>query len=92
MHNSSKAVLKRQLLFIGSSIGVSFILTFMVGFLVCSIINTILFIAIVFEIRRQRLKALGKFGSEDKTRARNRNTKYQCERHETKISVFGMRL
>jgi hypothetical protein len=89
MYKSSKDVLRHQLMFIGCSIGLSFIFTFMFGFLVCSIINTVLFIAIVFYIRRQRLKALGKFGSGEETtwrgtepqiggRAKGLKLKYLC--------------
>lgn len=88
MHKRSKDVLTHQLMFVGSSIALSFILAFMFGFIVCSIVNTVLFIAIVFYIRRQQLKALGKFGSDEETtwrgaepqvgRAKGLKLKYLC--------------
>lgn len=75
-------------MFVGCSIGLSFILALMFGFLVCNIVNTVLFIAIVFYIRRQQLKALGKFGPDEETtwrgveplvgRARGLKLKYLC--------------
>jgi hypothetical protein len=93
MHKSSKDVLRHQLMFVGCSIGLSFIFTFMFGFLVCSIINTVLFIAIVFYIRRQRLKALGKFGSDETTTWRGKEPQIVAgQRFETKIPVFSMRI
>jgi hypothetical protein len=93
MHKSSKDVLRHQLMFVGCSIGLNFIFTFMIGFLVCNIVNTVLFISIVFYTRGQRLKALGKFGSDEETtwrgtepqigRAKSLKLKYLC-------LVFGL--
>jgi len=65
MDNRLKPVLKRQLLFVGVSLGISLVSTYFFGFLIGFTLNIVLFIAVVFYIRRKEMKALGLFGFGD---------------------------
>ncbi|MGC2429154.1 MAG: hypothetical protein WA421_19125 [Nitrososphaeraceae archaeon] len=65
MDNRLKPVLKRQLLFVGASLGISLVSTYFFGFLIGFTLNIALFIAVIFYIRRKQMKALGLFGFGD---------------------------
>lgn len=65
MDNNLKPVLKRQLLFVGGSLGLSLISTYFFGFLIGLTLNIVLFIAVIFYIRRRQMKALRLFGFGD---------------------------
>jgi hypothetical protein len=67
MDNGTRPVMKRQILFVGCSLGIGFVLTFLVGFLIGFIINMIILIAVALYIRKKRLKALRKSGFWDET-------------------------
>jgi hypothetical protein len=66
-NNDIKPVLKRQILFVAFSIGLSLVLTFFIGFLIGIVINMAIFTAVAFYIRRSRLITSKKSGFSGKT-------------------------
>jgi hypothetical protein len=62
MDSTLKPVLKRQLLFIGASLGIGLVLTYFFGFLIGYILNMAIFIGVMFYIRRRQINALRSFG------------------------------
>ena len=71
MDNTLKPVLKRQVLFIGASLGIYLVISYFFGFLVAFIVNTALFIGIILYIRKRQTDALRSFGFGDSS---NTNT------------------
>jgi hypothetical protein len=71
MDNTLKPVLKRQLLFIGASLGIYLVVSYFFGFFVAFIVNTALFIGIILYIRKRQNDALRPFGFGDSS---NTNT------------------
>lgn len=58
-------LMKRQLLFIGSSLGISMILTYFFGFLIGIAINIAIFLGLIFYIRKKQTNGLKSFGFSD---------------------------
>ncbi len=65
MGNNLKSDLKRQILFIGASLGLSLLFTYLFGFIVGFILNLAFFIGIMFYIRSRQMRALKSFGFSD---------------------------
>jgi hypothetical protein len=65
MGNNLKPDLKRQILFIGGSLGLSLLFTYLFGFIVGFILNLAFFIGIMFYIRSRQMRALKSFGFSD---------------------------
>jgi|ERR671934_687445 hypothetical protein len=65
MDSTLKPIIKRQLLFIGVSLGISLVLTYFFGFLIGIALNITILIGIIFYIRRTQIKALRSFGFSD---------------------------
>ena len=63
--NNLKSDLKRQILFIGASLGLSLLFTYLFGFIVGFILNLAFFIGIMFYIRSRQMRALKSFGFSD---------------------------
>ena len=57
--------LRRQLMFIGGSLGLSLLFTYLFGFLVGFVLNLVFFVGIMFYIRSKQLRALKSFGFSD---------------------------
>jgi hypothetical protein len=55
MNNSLKLIIKRQLLFMGVSLGIYFVVTYFFGFMAGFMVNLIVFLAVMFFIRRKQL-------------------------------------
>lgn len=58
-------MLKRQLLFVISSIGISFVITFLFGLIIGLTLNILLLVTSAFYIRTKQKKTLRKFGFDD---------------------------
>jgi hypothetical protein len=65
MDSTLKPIIKLQLLFIGASLGISLLLTYLFGFIAGITLNILIFIGIIFYIRRRQMKALRTFGFSD---------------------------
>jgi hypothetical protein len=84
MDNTLKPVLKRQVLFIGASLGIYLVISYFFGFLVAFIVNTALFIGIILYIRKRQTDALRSFGFGDSS---NTNTSSSSSRYPTESST-----
>lgn len=83
MDSTLKPIIKLQLLFIGASLGISILLTYLFGFIVGIALNIVIFIGIIFYIRRRQMKALRTFGFSDEQVGRGHTNsaaklKYLC--------------
>jgi hypothetical protein len=85
MDNTLKPVLKRQLLFIGASLGIYLVVSYFFGFFVAFIVNTALFIGIILYIRKRQNDALRSFGFGDTSS--NTNTSSSSRRYPTESST-----
>jgi hypothetical protein len=75
--------LRRQLMFIGGSLGLSLLFTYLFGFLVGFVLNLVFFVGIMFYIRSKQLRALKSFGFSDERVGRGffsgrTELKYSC--------------
>ncbi len=70
MDSTLKPVLKRQMLFIGASLGAGLTLTYFFGFLVGLTANIGIFMAAILYIRWRQQKALRSFGFSSQTAGR----------------------
>lgn len=70
MDSTLKPVLKRQMVFIGASLGAGLTLTYFFGFLVGLTANIGIFIAAILYIRWRQQKALRSFGFSGQTAGR----------------------
>ncbi len=70
MDSSLKPVLKRQVIFVGASLGVGLLLTYFFGFLVGITANVAIFVAAIFYIRYRQQKALRTLGLGSQTAGR----------------------
>ncbi len=75
--------LRRQLMFIGGSLGLSLLLTDLFAFLVGFILNLVFFVGIMFYIRSKQMRALKSFGFSDERIGRGffsgrTELKYSC--------------
>lgn len=83
MDSSLKPVLKRQVIFVGASLGTGLLLTYFFGFLVGITANIAIFVAAIFFIRWRRMKALRSLGFSSQTAGRGHERegvkiKYAC--------------
>ena len=67
MDGTLKPVLKRQLLFVGASLGTGLLFSYFFGFLVGLAANIAVLVGIMFYIRRKQLRALRSFGFGNET-------------------------
>ena len=91
MDSTLNPAVKRQLLFIGASLGISLVLTYFFGFLLGFALNIAIFIGIIFYIRKKQMKGLRSFGFSDERAGggyTNSGTglKYVCLSCEAKVS------
>ena len=70
MDSSLKPVLKRQLLFMGASLGTGLVVSYFFGFLIGLAANIGVLMAMVFYMRRRQQKAMKSFGFSDETAGR----------------------
>ena len=71
MNNRSlNPVLKQTLLFMGSSLGISFVIMYFLDFIAGIIVNIAIFIGAIFYIRRKQMNASGSIGFKGKSFAR----------------------
>ena len=62
MNNTLKPIIKRQLLFIGGSLAVCFVVSYVFGYFVGIILNMVIFVGILFYVRKKQLSALKSLG------------------------------
>jgi hypothetical protein len=86
MDNTLKPVLKRQLLFIGASLGIYLVVSYFFGFFVAFIVNTALFIGIILYIRKRQNDALRPFGFGDSSNT-NTSSSSSSSRYPTESST-----
>ena len=91
MDSTLNPAVKRQLLFIGASLGISLVLTYFFGFLLGFALNIAIFIGIIFYIRKKQTKGLRSFGFSDERAGggyTNSGTglKYVCLSCDAKVS------
>lgn len=67
MDSTLKPVLKRQILFIGASLGTGLIFSYFFGFMIGLAANVAVLVGIMFYIRRKQLRAMKSFGFGDET-------------------------
>jgi hypothetical protein len=65
MDSTLNPAVKRQLLFIGASLGISLVLTYFFGFLVGFALNIAIFLGIIFYIRKKQTQGLRSLGFSD---------------------------
>ena len=65
MDSTLNPAVKRQLLVIGASLGISLVLTYFFGFLLGFALNIAIFIGIIFYIRKKQTNGLKSFGFSD---------------------------
>lgn len=70
MDGTLKPVLKRQVIFVGASLGAGLLLTYFFGFLVGMTANVAIFMAAIFFIRYRQQKALRSLGLGSQTAGR----------------------
>ena len=70
MDSSLKPVIKRQVIFVGASLGAGLVLTYFFGFFVGMAANVAIFVAAIFFIRWRQQKALRSLGFSDETAGR----------------------
>jgi hypothetical protein len=80
MDGSLKPVIRRQLLFMGMSLGIYLVVTYFFGFLAGFIANTAVLVAVMFLIRKKRPNALRLFGFSNESTYSNQEIrlKYSC--------------
>ena len=80
MDESLKPLIKRQLLLMGVSLGIYFVVTYFLGFMAGFIANIAVLLAIIFFIRRNQPNALRMFGFSNKNTYSNHEIKlkYSC--------------
>jgi hypothetical protein len=80
MDESLKPLIKRQLLLMGVSLGIYFVVTYFFGFMAGFIANIAVLLAIIFFIRRKQPNALRMFGFSNKSTYSNHEIKlkYTC--------------
>ena len=66
MNNTLKPIIKRQLLFIGGSLAVCFVVSYVFGYFVGIILNMVIFVGILFYIRRKQIMEQRSLGSDGK--------------------------
>ena len=91
MDSTLNPAVKRQLLFIGASLGISLVLTYFFGFLLGFALNIAIFIGIIFYRRKKQTKGLRSFGFSDERAGggyTNSGTglKYVCLSCDAKVS------
>ena len=79
MNNPLIPLLKRLLLLIGVGIGIYLVLSYFFGLLVSFIVNTALFIGIIFYIRKKQTAGLRLFGFDDNNN-NNSNDQYGIDK------------
>jgi hypothetical protein len=67
MDSTLKPALKRQILFIGASLGTGLVVSYFFGFLIGLAANMAVLVGIMFYIRRKQLRALRSFGFGNET-------------------------
>jgi hypothetical protein len=67
MDSTLRPVLKRQILFIGASLGTGLIVSYFFGFLIGLAANIGVLIGIMFFMRRRQMRAMKAFGFGDET-------------------------
>ncbi len=70
MDSTLKPVLKRQILFIGASLGTGLLVSYFFGFLIGLAANIAVLVGIMFYIRRRQMRAMRAFGFGDETAGR----------------------
>ncbi|MEM2139947.1 hypothetical protein [Nitrososphaera sp.] len=70
MDSSLKPVIKRQVIFVGASLGAGLLLTYFFGFFVGMAANVAIFVAAIFFIRWRQQKALRSLGLGSQTAGR----------------------
>jgi hypothetical protein len=99
-NNKINSVIKRQLLFIGGSLGLYFMITYFFGFLIAFIVNTALFVVIMFYIRKSQLRSFeftderGEGGLFDNGRQKLKYTCLSCgtEVHSLRCTKCGSKM
>src|ERR671931_1465569 len=90
MDNTIKSMLKLQILFVGVSVGISFIVTYFFGFMIGSVLNIVMLFGIIYYIRRKQTKEFGSFSSSSSRVSSitntDRNIKYECLTCSTKVT------
>jgi hypothetical protein len=91
MDSTLNPAVKRQLLFIGASLGISLVLTYFFGFLIGFALNIAIFVGLIFYIRKKQTKGLRSFGFSDERAGggyANSGTglKYVCLSCDAKVS------
>jgi hypothetical protein len=81
MDESLKPLIKRQLLLMGVSLGIYFVVTYFLGFMAGFIANIAVLLAIIFFIRRKQPNALRMFGFSNKNTYSNHEIKLQFKIH-----------
>ena len=79
MNNPLIPILKRPLLLIGVGIGTYLVVNYFFGLLVGFIINTALFIGIIFYIRKTQNAGSRLFGFDDNNKNSNSNDRYDID-------------
>jgi hypothetical protein len=79
MNNPLIPLLKRPLLLIGVGIGIYLVVSYFFGLLVGFIVNTALFIGIIFYIRKKQTAGLRLFGFDDNNNNSNSNDRYDID-------------
>jgi hypothetical protein len=80
MDESLKPLIKRQLILMGVSLGIYFVVTYFFGFMAGFIANIAVLLAIIFFIRRKQPNTLRMFGFSNKSTYSNHEIKlkYSC--------------
>src|SRR5689334_24582483 len=65
MDSTLNPAVKRQLLFIGASLGISLVLTYFFGFLIGFALNIAIFLGLIFYIRKKQTRGLRSLGFSD---------------------------
>jgi hypothetical protein len=79
MNNPFSPSLKRPLLLIGAGLGIYLVVSYFFGVLVGFIVNTALFIGIIFYIRKKQTAGLRSFGFDNNNYNRNSNNGYDID-------------
>ena len=79
MNNPLIPILKRPLLLIGVGIGTYLVVNYFFGLLVGFIINTALFIGIIFYVRKRQNAGSRLFGFDDNNKNSNSNDRYDID-------------
>jgi hypothetical protein len=79
MNNPFSPSLKRPLLLIGAGLGIYLVVSYFFGVLVGFIVNTALFIGIIFYIRKKQTAGLRSFGFDNNNYNSNSNNGYDID-------------